>query len=99
MDWRDEASCHEDRLCDPELFYPIGDIDRVGGAPWTQGLEAKRVCSGCPVRLECLASAIEHERGLSIGYRYGVWGGLTPAERIEYERGTRGAQVSIPAAA
>jgi WhiB family redox-sensing transcriptional regulator len=33
------------------------------------------ICRGCPVRAECLASALERDE------RYGLWGGLTPNER------------------
>lgn len=36
--------------------------------------EAKQVCGGCPVRLECLNVAIE-------GREWGVWGGTTDKER------------------
>lgn len=36
---------------------------------------AKKVCTGCPVRLECLADALDSRT------EYGVWGGLTERER------------------
>lgn len=36
--------------------------------------EAKAVCSGCPIKQDCLTYATEHED-------YGIWGGKTPAER------------------
>jgi WhiB family redox-sensing transcriptional regulator len=36
---------------------------------------AIRICGRCPVRVECLAFALDqHEAG-------GVWGGTTPADR------------------
>jgi WhiB family redox-sensing transcriptional regulator len=37
--------------------------------------EAKRVCGGCPVREACRGYALENEE------EYGVWGGLSEAER------------------
>lgn len=37
--------------------------------------EAKRVCSGCDVRMECLGVALKSPDLI------GVWGGLTAAER------------------
>jgi WhiB family redox-sensing transcriptional regulator len=37
--------------------------------------QAKRICSGCPVRAECLIDALEHR------HEYGIWGGLTERER------------------
>jgi WhiB family redox-sensing transcriptional regulator len=52
---------------DPELFFP--QIDR------RTTTAAKQVCRGCPVRVECLAEALRRRE------RYGVWGGLTAAER------------------
>lgn len=36
---------------------------------------AIRVCLSCPIRLECLAQALDR------GELYGIWGGATPAER------------------
>src|SRR5258706_8615032 len=52
---------------DPEAFYP----DDEG---WSD--QAKRVCAGCRVVAQCLAYV------LVSGEPYGVWGGLTTAERI-----------------
>jgi WhiB family redox-sensing transcriptional regulator len=37
--------------------------------------EAKRICRGCPVQIQCLAWA------LASGVTDGVWGGTTPDER------------------
>ncbi|GGM22990.1 transcriptional regulator WhiB [Streptomyces fumigatiscleroticus] len=37
--------------------------------------EAKAVCAGCPVRIECLAYALDHRVG------HGVWGAMTQRER------------------
>lgn len=37
--------------------------------------EAKVVCRGCPVRLECLAEALDAR------IEWGVWGGMTERER------------------
>ena len=39
--------------------------------------EAVAICAKCPVREECLQSAIDNEE------QYGVWGGLTAIERID----------------
>ncbi|MFB9626858.1 WhiB family transcriptional regulator [Nonomuraea helvata] len=51
---------------DPALFYPP-----QGGSV----REAKRICTSCPVRTECLAY------GLAYGEIYGIWGGTTEDER------------------
>lgn len=36
---------------------------------------AKAVCTGCPVRTECLADALDNR------VEFGVWGGMTERER------------------
>lgn len=42
--------------------------------------QARSFCAVCPVREECLLYALEHDLD------FGVWGGLTPAERTEIRR-------------
>ncbi|MFJ5035788.1 WhiB family transcriptional regulator [Streptomyces sp. NPDC088560] len=37
--------------------------------------EAKAVCVHCPVRIDCLAYALDHRES------YGVWGAMTERER------------------
>lgn len=62
-EWIAEALCAE---TDPAIFFP--DIGGSIAAP-------KRVCNACPVRAECMESALEDEPG------HGIYGGLTPMER------------------
>lgn len=66
--WTVDALCAQ---TDPEAFYP-----EKGGST----RQAKRVCDACPVRLECLAYALEHDE------RDGVWGGLSPRQRQALKR-------------
>ena len=61
--WRLEALCAE---TDPEAFFP-----EKGGST----RDAKRVCSGCTVRSECLEFALANDE------RFGIWGGLSERER------------------
>ena len=61
--WRLDALCAE---TDPEAFFP-----EKGGST----REAKRVCSGCAVRVECLEAALTNDE------RFGIWGGLSERER------------------
>lgn len=61
--WRLDALCAE---TDPEAFFP-----EKGGST----REAKRVCTGCAVRAECLESALTNDE------RFGIWGGLSERER------------------
>ena len=69
-----EPEWHERALCaqtDPEAFFP-----EKGGST----REAKRICSGCEVRAECLDYALAHDE------RFGIWGGLSERERRRLRR-------------
>ncbi|WP_344163711.1 WhiB family transcriptional regulator [Kribbella yunnanensis] len=68
--WILAAACRNE---DPELFFPIGTT----GPSLLQVEAAKRVCARCPVRPDCLESA------LGSGQDAGIWGGLTELERRE----------------
>jgi WhiB family transcriptional regulator, redox-sensing transcriptional regulator len=61
--WQERALCAE---TDPEAFFP-----EKGGSP----REAKRICTGCEVRAECLEYALANDE------RFGIWGGLSERER------------------
>lgn len=70
----DEASWQERSLCaqtDPEAFFP-----EKGGST----REAKKICTGCEVRSECLEYALAHDE------RFGIWGGLSERERRRLKR-------------
>jgi len=67
-DWRNDAACLN---ADPELFFPIG----TGGPSAEQIIRARRICSRCPVIMECLENAIRHTG------QFGIAGGLTESER------------------
>jgi len=69
--WRDIAACSGDRGA---LFYPPLRSERRS-VKAAREVRAKRVCATCPVRTDCL------EQALTFGERYGIWGGLTDAER------------------
>lgn len=73
-DWRDDASC---RTVDPEIFFPTG----AGGLSAQQERNAKKVCGNCPVREECLKTAVDTAQYT------GVWGGLSEKERRGMVRG------------
>lgn len=47
---------------------------------------AREVCDRCPVRARCLDEALDFEAGVAISGRFGVWAGLTPAQRISVEK-------------
>ena len=46
----------------------------------------KAIClNRCPVRELCLDYAMRREQGKSTSYRWGIFGGLSPAKRTKYE--------------
>ena len=70
----DPLAWQADSLCaqtDPEAFFP-----EKGGST----REAKRICSGCEVRAECLEYALANDE------RFGIWGGLSERERRRLRR-------------
>lgn len=61
MDWADRGPCR----AQPERMFAEGAAQD----------EAKAVCVDCPVRLDCLAYALDNRE------EYGVWGAMTGRER------------------
>ena len=61
MDWVDRALCR----AQPDRMFVEGTAQN----------EAKVLCLDCPVRLDCLAHALDHRE------EYGVWGAMTERER------------------
>ncbi|MCU1605359.1 MAG: Transcription factor WhiB [Modestobacter sp.] len=66
--WQESALCAE---TDPEAFFP-----EKGGST----REAKKICTGCEVRAECLEYALANDE------RFGIWGGLSERERRRLRR-------------
>jgi WhiB family redox-sensing transcriptional regulator len=66
--WQEQALCAE---TDPEAFFP-----EKGGST----REAKKICTGCEVRSECLDYALANDE------RFGIWGGLSERERRRLRR-------------
>ncbi|MDR2748322.1 MAG: WhiB family transcriptional regulator [Bifidobacteriaceae bacterium] len=61
--WREYALCSQ---TNPTAFFP-----EKGGST----KDAKKVCTNCVVKSECLAYAIEND------VRFGIWGGKSERER------------------
>ncbi|MDQ3349750.1 MAG: WhiB family transcriptional regulator [Acidobacteriota bacterium] len=74
-DWRAWAACQQY----PEDLW-TADVGRQPRSPWllARQARAKAICGRCPVRAECLQSALSVPADLD---RAGVYGGLDPAER------------------
>lgn len=63
--WTRSAACKDEPT---PTFYPgPGDVDKLR--------RAKKICKECPVRHECLESALDS------GERFGIWGGKSARER------------------
>ena len=71
-DWQVEAAC---RGLDASVFFHP-DNER-GYSKRRRELRAKAICGECQVRRACLSWAI------AVREPYGIWGGLTVAEREE----------------
>ncbi|WP_413354143.1 WhiB family transcriptional regulator [Microbacterium sp. 1P06AB] len=66
--WQADALCAQ---TDPEAFFP-----EKGGST----RDAKRICTSCDVRGECLEYALQNDE------RFGIWGGLSERERRKLKR-------------
>ncbi|MGR3875709.1 WhiB family transcriptional regulator (plasmid) [Streptomyces graminifolii] len=76
-DWHHRSAC---RGIDSDLFFPIGE----GTQAQLQTKEARSYCRRCPVKTECLQSALDNDD------QVGIWGGLTEKQRRALKR--RGAR-------
>ena len=61
--WQADSLCAQ---TDPEAFFP-----EKGGST----RDAKKICTSCEVRTECLEYALSNDE------RFGIWGGLSERER------------------
>ena len=68
---------------DPNIFHP----EALGQGVAAATAEALTHCARCPVVAVCLDFADSIESGQTA---HGIWGGLTPAQRIERRRAWRG---------
>jgi WhiB family redox-sensing transcriptional regulator len=86
--WRTRAACRPGSGVDPELFFPVAS---PGTTPYkVQAAKAKSVCADCPVRGECLESALAVPSGKDYG---GIQGGMDEAERAAIRKRRRGEAV------
>lgn len=66
--WQEDAECAG---ISAEFFFPDEDNPVAGNYKVARG-----ICDSCPVAVQCL------EYALANGERHGMWGGLTPRERL-----------------
>src|SRR5262245_43068856 len=77
VDWDMEAAC---RGVDTETFF---------GTTHASVARAKGICGRCLVQSDCLPALDEMEGDLGTKMVHGIWGGLTPEERITRRRLSR----------
>lgn len=71
--WTEFASC---RSISGDMWFPeLGEAWR----------DVRNVCLACPVLWQCRDWVMRTELGLSKSLRFGITGGLTPNERVDYE--------------
>jgi len=76
--WQDQANCLGS---DPDLFFPTTGSNIAAR-------QAKQICFGCVVRLQCLEYALANRE------KFGIWGGLSERQRrvvLEERRASRAA--------
>lgn len=86
-DWQLQARCREEGL---RTFFPPHGLRGRSRARAEDA--AKQICRPCPVRGECLRYALDS------GESYGVWGGLTPIERLRLRSPSSSASPACQAA-
>lgn len=72
MEWKQEAAC---RGIGVAIFFNRRTAE--------ERETALSLCAGCPVKIECLEYALDHEASPTL--RIGIWGGTIPKERAEIE--------------
>lgn len=73
-DWEADGLCKRDTA---DLFFPDGETSQTA---LTQISQAKAICGTCPVKGACQDWALNNR------IEYGVWGGLSEAERRRIHR-------------
>ncbi|RLP76005.1 WhiB family transcriptional regulator [Mycetocola tolaasinivorans] len=68
LSWQADSLCAQ---TDPEAFFP-----EKGGST----RDAKRICTSCEVRAQCLEYALSNDE------RFGIWGGLSERERRKLKK-------------
>ena len=84
-------SIYEDQLLESDRSWMsfglcLGATDLFFAERGESMAEAKKVCSQCPVKAECLQYAMD------LNIKHGVWGGVSERQRRQKRRLTRGVE-------
>ncbi|MFD5682152.1 WhiB family transcriptional regulator [Streptomyces bacillaris] len=69
---------------DIDTWFPEGRTAKANA----DRAEAKATCLRCPIREDCLVTALIEEKGLGLSGRHGIRGGLSARQRFERETRT-----------
>ena len=78
-EWQQRGRC---RAVDSEVFFPPAHFEHKPEREAREA-EAKAICAGCPVKVQCL------EWALAVREPHGVWGGTSEIERKQMLTGKR----------
>ncbi|MEU2005712.1 WhiB family transcriptional regulator [Rhodococcus sp. NPDC019627] len=84
-DWQLHGLC---RGLDPDVFFSREGEGRGGRARRERA--AKDICDQCPVERAC------RDHALSVGERYGVWGGTSEGDRRKLGASEASARPAVP---
>lgn len=81
-DWRDAAACVDTStsVFFEDIWRPTGGMSKAALAV------ARKMCDNCPVRQQCLVEELQIEGNTAPQFRFGLRGGLTPAQRSSLRR-------------
>lgn len=87
LEWLEHAKCRgmapKDGETEPNLFFD--PLPKLRGAKPVFDVRARRACSECPVKAECLDDALSVPEKYDLGFR----AGLTEQERIRERKARR----------
>lgn len=78
-DWLDDAACAGLPV---DLWFP--GVHSTPGFP--AGDQALAICQDCPVKIQCLLSALQEEMQDSQSSIFGIRGGLSPKDRYKLRK-------------
>lgn len=77
--WKRRGACATRPVLEMDLLFFPPDDERPSKARYARETAAKKICSQCPVRMKCLAYALETGQT-------GIWGETTDDERKKIKR-------------
>jgi Transcription factor WhiB len=80
-EWAEAAACKGAT----DIFFPPEPEEEGERADSVDMAECRSICDTCPVRIDCYLEADYFEHGKPVAARFGVWAGMTGAQRYAAE--------------